>query len=222
MSSSNLIVDYGMGNLFSIDRAINYVGCSALISGDPKVVAAADRIILPGVGAFGKAVEELNKRNLIEALKAVVNQGRPLLGICLGMQLLLTESHEFGIHKGLNLIPGTVRRFKEVSSPHEKWKIPQTGWNSIEVPEQINAASGPDASLWNGTVLQGLHGGDYVYFVHSYICVPEEQSCCIAETEYGGDRFCSVVALKNIYGCQFHPERSGEAGLAIYKNFLKM
>lgn len=216
-----LIIDYGMGNLFNIERAIMHVGGSAEISDSPLKIASAERLILPGVGAFGKAMHELKNRGIIEALYAFIQTGRPFMGICLGMQLLLTESHEFGQYNGLNLISGKVVRLKGVADDGQQLKIPHIGWNKIDIPESVEKRkSESNYHSWDGTILQGLNSGSYFYFVHSFVCYLEDAKYVLAESIYGMDRFCSVVRKDNIYGCQFHPEKSGEEGLHIYRNYL--
>lgn len=215
-----IVVDYGMGNLFSIQHALRHVGAEAEISSDPRVITGAERLILPGVGAFEQAMQELRNRQLIGAIKDFVQTGRPLLGICLGMQLLFTDSFEFGHFEGLNLIRGKVVRFKEADAASPPFKIPQIGWNRIETPLRAEGRPGT-ADFWRSTVLDGITEEDYFYFVHSYICFPDDPAEIVAETEYGLDRFCSAVGRKNVWGCQFHPEKSGEKGLQIYRNFIQ-
>ncbi|MBS3067616.1 imidazole glycerol phosphate synthase subunit HisH [Candidatus Micrarchaeota archaeon] len=210
------IVDYGMGNLFSIERAINYIGAKAEITSDRLKIANADKLILPGVGAFGKAMDELKERKIIEAVYRFVESKKPLLGICLGMQLLFTESFEFGHHKGLDLIKGRVIRFRDPDPNWVNFKIPQIGWNKIKSPGE------EPWDYWKNTILESIPTGCFFYFVHSYICVPENKKYSIAESEYGKDLYCAVINKDNVWGCQFHPEKSGEAGLKIYRNFLKI
>lgn len=208
-----VIVDYGMGNLFSIDRAIRYVGGEAVISGEPGIIASAERIILPGVGAFGEAMKVLEQKNITEAIRDFVSRGRPLLGICLGMQLLMNESTEFGNFRGIGLVKGKVIRFDDPELGKEPFKIPHIGWNRLDQPPGIE-------SPWENTLMEELPHGTCLYFVHSYYAVPENPSTVLAETSYGNNVFCSVVRKDNVIGFQAHPERSGEAGLNIFKNFL--
>ena len=209
------VVDFGAGNLFSIERAVRYVGGQAEITDDPARVAAADRLILPGVGAFCRGMDELEKRGLALAVCEFVRTGRPLLGICLGMQLFLGTSYEFGERCGLGLIDGNVVRFKDPTAGGLPFKVPQIGWNSIETP-RVNGC------YWNEPLLEDIDRGSFFYFVHSYICCPDDTGCIVAESVYGEDRFCAVVRKDNIWGCQFHPERSGPKGLLVYRNFLNM
>ena len=216
------IVDYGMGNLFSIERAINYLGARAEITSDILKIANANKIILPGVGAFGKAMDELKERKIIDVIYEFVGSKKPLLGICLGMQLLLSESFEFGQHKGLGLIKGKVIRLKEPQPDEVHFKIPQIGWNKIEPAKSHASSEERQKGHWRNTILQGIKPGSFFYFVHSYICVPENAEYSIAESTYGKDIYCSVINKDNVWGCQFHPEKSGEVGLEIYKNFLSL
>ena len=213
------VVDYDMGNLFSIEKAIDYVGGTAEITGDPSKIAEADRLVLPGVGAFGSAMQRLEGAGIEDAINEFAQMERPLLGICLGMQLLLSESHEFGRHRGLGLIEGKVIRFKDPKPEGPHFKIPQIGWTEIELPE-LNGFS--TNSEWNRTILQGIDPGSFFYFVHSYICVPGHDRYVLAESVYGDDRFCSVVGKDHIWGCQFHPEKSDNAGLLIYENLINL
>ncbi len=203
-----VIIDYGVGNLHSLARAFRAVGANPIISSDPEMIKTAPRLVLPGVGAFAAGMHGLQERGLEAAVLAAAARNIPILGICLGAQLLLTEGHEFGIFKGLNLIPGTVERFPDLP---EKEKIPHMGWN------QITPASGKE---WSDTILSGTEGKE-TYFLHSYILRPTDKQDCLSETTYGGYTFCSVVKKNNITGCQFHPEKSGEVGLEIIRNFSK-
>ena len=196
------IVDFGMGNLYSVQQACRHAGLEAAITGDPKAVAAADGVILPGVGAFADAIGALEKTGLASAIRDGVAAGKPLLGICLGMQLLMTESHEFGRHAGLGLIPGQVL---PLESPDPSYKIPQVGWNRVKA-----------AASWAGTPLEGVSDGAYMYFVHSYRVVCELPEAVVATTRYGKIDFCSSLARGSVFACQYHPERSGPRGVAMY------
>lgn len=211
-----IIADYGMGNLYSIKRAIIETGHSAKISSEPEEIIKADKLILPGVGAFDKAMNEINRRNHKDAIEMFVKKGNPLLGICLGMQLLFTEGYEFGLHAGLNLIEGKVERFQESKDDENRFKIPQICWNSIYTNNK-NVEQ-----IWDKTILNGISNNSEFYFVHSYYCSTENTTQVIAQTNYGLDRYCSVVNKDNIWGCQFHPEKSGKNGLKIYKNFIEI
>ncbi len=195
------IIDYGMGNLRSVQKACEFLGEECLITGEAKLVAKADKLILPGVGAFGQAAECLRQNGLDEAVIASARGGTPLLGICLGMQLLFETSYEGGAFTGLGLIPGTITRFGG------NIKCPHMGWNSITPMEN---------RLFNG-----VRAGEYVYFVHSYRAAEVSEKWTAAVCSYGGEFTCAV-ALGNVFGTQFHPEKSGAAGLKILKNFLDM
>lgn len=204
------VVDYGLGNLFSVERAIRHVGANAIITDNPNIISAADYLILPGVGAFGQGISNLQEKGFIEPIKGFALSGRPFLGICLGMQLLMAFSEELGIHKGLNLIEGKVVRFPV----NTHCKVPQIGWNEMESP-------GSDVT-WKDTILNGIRSENSVYFIHSYVVVPDSSHHILATTSYGGYNYCSVIKKDSIYGCQFHPEKSGEVGLKILRNFLEL
>lgn len=202
------IIDYGVGNLHSLLRAFSSLGATAFITEDAEAIRGADGIVLPGVGAFASGMRGLEVRGLVGAVKDAAKAGKPLLGICLGAQLLLTEGHEFGTFKGLDLIKGSVVKFPEMSE-----KIPHIGWNTL-------APTTPGG--WEGTAFRSLKPNDRVYFVHSYILQPEDPKDVLSETTYGGHRFCSAVQRGRLIGCQFHPEKSGNVGLQILNDFLKM
>lgn len=206
------IIDYGLGNLFSIKHACEHVGLSVQITSNAKEVISARSVILPGVGAFGDAMNALDKLDLISPLKDVAISGMPLLGICLGQQLLFSESEEFGYTKGLDLIPGKVQYFPVQTVGNRTLKVPQVGWNAIDPPENAPAA-------WDGTLLENVAPGTDMYFVHSCYAVPESDDAILTMTRYGDIDFCSGSQHGNITAFQFHPERSGIAGLQIYKNF---
>jgi imidazole glycerol-phosphate synthase subunit HisH len=200
---STVIVDYGMGNLRSVEKALAAVGRDPLTSGDPEVVRRANRLILPGVGAFGDAMSNLRNQGLVEAILEVVGSGRPLLGLCLGLQLLFDESEEFGRHRGLGIIPGRVRRFS-VPGLH----VPHVGWNQVE-------------ELKPDPLLEGVPEGAYFYFVHSYYVEPADTNDQLARTEYGR-RFCSISRRGNVWGAQFHPEKSQATGKLLLSNFVRI
>lgn len=208
-----IILDYQLGNLFSVKQACDKVGLSATVSFDKKDVAKADAIILPGVGAFAEAMSNLEKLDLVEPLKDFVAAGKPLFGICLGQQLLFTESEEFGNSKGLDLITGVIKKFPSYKEPNNLMKVPQVGWNHIY----------ESANSWDGTPLQGIHKNAFMYFVHSYYVEPESSSNVLAHTNYEGIEYCSSVMRKpNIFATQFHPEKSGQIGVSIYKTWGKV
>ena len=199
------IVDYGVGNLFSLQSSFAAIGAEVTVTADPQVLRAADKIILPGVGAFEDAAKKLRESGLADLLTELAAQGKPLMGICLGMQLLFEKSYEYGCHEGLGLIPGAVRPIAEVAP--KELKIPHIGWN----PLIFKKDSGIFANIKNG---------DCVYFVHSFYTTDCEESV-IATCEYGAE-LTAAVAKDNVYGCQFHPEKSGKVGLAILKAFVEL
>lgn len=209
------IVDYELGNLFSVKNACEAVGLRAELASTPAEILAADAVILPGVGAFGDAMRSLERRNLIGALRDVAASEKPLVGICLGMQLLMTESFEFGRHAGLGIIPGSVDRFTNPRSPSGPLKVPQVCWNRLRVPP------GSSPAAWQGTLLHGLPEGVYFYFVHSYYVQPEDPAVTLSTTHYGDVDFCSCLQYRNIFACQGHPERSGRDGLRVYANLAR-
>ena len=200
------IVDYGVGNLFSLKSSLRFVGADVTVTGEAEEIRRADRIILPGVGAFGDAAKKLRERGLDAVVTDEARRGKPLLGICLGMQLLFEKSLEFGEHAGLGLLPGTVRPLAEVLP--DAYKIPQIGWNALNITM-------PDCPI-----LKYIREGDCVYFVHPYHAVGCGASLA-ASAEYGVD-VTAAVASGNVYGCQFHPEKSGMVGLNILKAFCEL
>lgn len=193
------VIDYGAGNLKSLGNALRYLGIHYELTVEPAAIAKANKLILPGVGAFGYAMRCMHERGIAEATIEKVRKGTPLLGICLGMQLLFTDSDEFGADRGLNLIPGVVRRFDGVD------KVPHMGWNEVDISRESR-------------LLKNLPDSHYAYFVHSYFCRPDEPGTAVGATVYG-DTFCSVVEKDHIFGAQFHPEKSQEFGLALLRNF---
>jgi glutamine amidotransferase len=209
------IVDYGMGNLFSVKHACEHVGLHASITTSRQQVLDADAVILPGVGAFGDAMDTLQQLDLVTALQQVAASSKPLVGICLGMQLLMTESFEFGRHAGLGIIPGRVVRFDNPIGPHGTLKVPQFGWNQMYRTESAN-------DPWAGSLLDGLPNGVFIYFVHSFYVQLEVQKMEIATTHYGNIEFCSALGYRNIFACQGHPERSGPYGLKVYRNLASL
>lgn len=200
------IVDYGVGNLFSLKSSFAALGVQAVVTGDSAVLEDAERIVLPGVGAFGDAARKLRESGLSEAVRRQALAGKPLLGICLGMQLLFEKSYEYGEHAGLGLIPGTVRPIAEVIPAD--YKIPHMGWNPLRLYRK-------DHPLW-----KYIREGDAVYFVHSFYAAECAQSV-IATAEYGAE-LTAAVAHGSICGCQFHPEKSGAVGLNILRAFCEM
>lgn len=207
MKRSVTVIDYGMGNLLSVTRAFEKCGAEVQLESSPLFIGKAERLVLPGVGAFADGMAELQSRGLVEAIRAYAATGRPLLGICLGMQMLLEGSDEFGSSSGLGLIPGWVRKLPEQAGI----KLPHIGWSPILPPEKRD---------WTDTLLAALRPGQEMYFVHSFGAAPSEPGDCLAQTAYGEVSFCSAVRKANVSGFQFHPEKSGEAGLSIVRNFL--
>lgn len=190
------IVDYGMGNLWSVSKAFEEVGGKVLVTSNPDIMKKADALVIPGVGAFGKGMENLKRLHLIPAIDEVIKKKRPLLGICLGLQLFFKESFEHGIHQGLHLIEGKVVKFKGV-------KIPHMGWNQVKVRSQL---------------FKGIPDQSFFYFAHSYYVVPEDPKVGVGVTEYGIP-FSSVIEKETLFGVQFHPEKSGKWGLKFLENF---
>ena len=200
------IVDYGVGNLFSVKCSFNAIGADTVITSDASVIKAADRILLPGVGAFEDAIKKLRQSGLDKVIIEEAKNGKPLLGICLGMQLMLDKSYEFGEHAGLSLIPGEIRPIADVIG--DGLKIPHIGWNTLNVTDKENP------------LLKYVKSGDCVYFVHSYYAKTDARYI-IADTEYGA-MITASSACGNVYGCQFHPEKSGKVGLNILKAFCEV
>lgn len=205
------VIDYGVGNLLSVQRGLEHCGAEVRVTSDPEAVVAAERVVLPGVGAFANAMQALQERDLVLALQTLAGKGTPLLGICLGMQLLLDESEEFGLTKGLGLIPGRVVPVPTTTTNGEMQKAPHIGWNGL-VPAESR-------SDWADTLLQDNRPGEAVYFVHSFMSVTKNHGHCVADCFYGGHRVQAVIARDHITACQFHPEKSGEIGLKILRRF---
>ncbi len=204
------IIDYQLSNLFSVKHACEYVGLDAEITSSAKNLLKADGAILPGVGAFGDAMKNLHKHGLTSAIKRFVESGKPFMGVCLGMQLIFSESDEFGDHKGLNLIKGKVKRFPNKFNGRDV-RVPQIGWNKI-------CYSG-DRNSWKDTYLRDLKNDEFMFFVHSFYVLPEDKKDILAVTNYEGLEYTSAVLKNNIFAVQFHPEKSAEKGLTIYKRF---
>ncbi|MFE0559402.1 imidazole glycerol phosphate synthase subunit HisH [Paenibacillus sp. FSL W8-0187] len=197
------IVDYGMGNLHSVSKAVERLGYKPLVTGEREEILAADGIILPGVGAFGDAMEQLRETSLDSVMKEAAESGKPLLGICLGMQLLFSRSEEHGKFEGLDILPGSVVRFTGGD-----YKVPHMGWNSLQFEKREHP------------LFAGLEEG-HVYFVHSYHVLPEVQADLLAVTDYG-QPVTAIVGRDSVYGMQFHPEKSGELGMSLLRNFLAL
>jgi len=201
--SKIVIIDYGMGNLRNVQKAFEKIGFAARLTRNKNEIERASAIVLPGVGAFKDCMENLEKHGLVEPLLRSVEKGKPYLGICLGLQILFSESEEFGSHKGLNLINGKVVRFV----PGPEHKVPHMGWNTIEKEKEI-------------PVLQGIESGDFFYFVHSYYVIPDQGQWVSSLTTYGKP-FVSSIWKENLFATQFHPEKSQQKGLRILENFVK-
>jgi glutamine amidotransferase len=198
------VIDYEMGNLRSVQKAFERTGHAAVITSDPAVLADAQKIVLPGVGAFRDAIAALRTRSLVEPIHKAIEEGRPFLGICLGLQLLFDKSYEDGEYEGLGIIPGEVVRF---NVPAE-FKVPHMGWNQVQFRQR------PD-------ILSGIDDGAHFYFVHSYYVVPRDAAVTATETEYA-QPFCSSICRGNLFATQFHPEKSQAAGLRLLKNFAEL
>ena len=206
------IVDYGAGNLFSVSRAVEHCGGSPVLVSGTAQIEAADWLILPGVGAFADGMAGLRALRLIEPLRQHAQAGKPLLGICLGMQMLMEWSLEFGRHEGLGIIPGGVVPVPDRGAAGAAHKVPLVGWSPLEPP-----AGHPG---WDGTILRHIPLGAEAYFVHSFMAVPTDAAYRLAETDYDGIRICAAIGSGRTAGCQFHPEKSGRVGLGILQAFL--
>lgn len=205
------VVDYGLGNINSINRAIEACGAKAILTSDREEIFSADGLVLPGVGAFQYGMGKLIENNLDKVLQDFAQTGKPILGICLGMQLLFESSEEFGFCAGLSLIPGKVLKLEINDTTNEK--LPHVSWNEIF---STNAPS------WENTILDGIGNNQDMYFVHSYYVKPAIEQSILSMTEYSEFVYCSTVKHGNIYGCQFHPEKSAKFGLKIIKNFINI
>ncbi len=212
------IIDYGLGNLFSVSNACQKVGLITVITSDKQIIRSAKIVILPGVGAFGDAMSVLIASGLDLLLKEIVAEGKLLFCICLGMQLLMTESQEFGHHKGLNIIEGEVVPLMPEDGNGARIKVPHVGWSGIY--DRSFQKNGTPVN-WKGTLLDNIKNHEFMYFVHSYCVCPHDQKVILAETSYGGQDFCSVLNYKNIFACQHHPEKSAVSGLKIYENLAQ-
>lgn len=206
------VVDYGIGNLLSVTRAFQFFGAEVVLSSSPDDIENAERLVLPGVGAFADGMGGLRERGLIGPIKKYAVGGRPFLGICLGMQMMLEVSEEFGYYEGLGIIPGKVVAIPPSGRDGHPHKIPQIGWNSLLVPHHYGG--------WENTILHNIPQSSYVYFVHSFMAVPANEEHRLAEYIYDGHIITAAIKYGNLYGVQFHPEKSGKIGLRILKNFL--
>jgi imidazole glycerol-phosphate synthase subunit HisH len=207
-----VVVDYGLGNLLSVRRGLEHCGAMVTVTSDPDIILSAPRVVLPGVGAFSDGMSELRSQGLDNVVLEVASRGTPLLGICLGMQMLLDESDEFGTTEGLGLIPGRVIPIPATTILGDSQKIPHIGWNNLVFSKGLKS--------WCGGLLQETNPGEAVYFVHSFMVVPDNPDHRIADCLYGGIFVSAAIGRDNIYGCQFHPEKSGEVGLKVLRRFL--
>ena len=206
------IIDYGVGNLLSVQRGFEHCGSRVVLTSDPEVILASQKIVLPGVGAFPNAMEALRKLDLVSVIQELAQLRKPLLAICLGMQLLMDQSEEFGSTVGLGLIPGRVVAIPNRTTAGDSQKIPHIGWGSLQ-PSNLT-------DNWTATLLQDNSYGDAAYFVHSFMAQPSDERNQVADAIYGGHRISAVVSKDRITGCQFHPEKSGEVGLKILRRFI--
>ena len=211
MSTKVTLVDYGIGNIYSVQRALETAGAAVLLTGRPEDIETAERLVLPGVGAFADCMSGLRDRGLVDPLLHYAATGRPLLGICVGMQMLATMSEEFGEHPGLGLVPGRVAAVLSTGTEGEELKIPHTGWTALHLPPSVS---------WQDSPLADTREGESVYVVHSYAVEPTDPAHRLADCYYGGRRICAAVRRERIFGCQFHPEKSGPAGLRMLARFL--
>jgi len=207
------IVDYDLGNLYSVKHACAHAGLDAVITSSRGDILEASAVILPGVGAFGDAMENLRRLDLVSVLRDMAASRKPLVGICLGLQLVMTESYEFGRHRGLGIVEGPVVRFPDPVEGTRKLKVPQIGWNRIY-------KAGPEGGQdpWEDGLLAGVADGEFMYFVHSFIVQPQDPKIVVSFSQYGHVTFCSSLQAGNVFACQFHPERSGVEGIKVYRN----
>lgn len=214
MKRSVTVVDYGVGNLFSVQRAFEVQGATVEFASDPRTIETAERLVLPGVGAFADGMRGLSERSLIPALRGYGTSGRPMLGICLGMQMLADFSEEFGRHEGLGLVPGKVVAVPAQGLDGSLGKIPHVGWTRLHRP--LNRVD------WSQGILDGVPVESAVYLTHSYMLVPDDPQHRLADCFYNGQRIAAAVQAGRIFGCQFHPEKSGPVGLSIIERFMRI
>lgn len=205
------VIDYDIGNVVSMVNALTAIGATATPTRDLARIEASDALILPGVGAFRQGMNNLHKYNLLDIIAGHISKGKPFLGVCLGMQLLLEESEEFGVSEGLGIIKGKVRKLAVESYSQDK--LPHIGWNALRQPQP---------GRWNGSILSSIPESSDLYFVHSFAVEPENFEVILSVTDFGGHQFCSAIQIGTVCGCQFHPEKSGASGLAVLRNFIAM
>lgn len=213
MNPKVVIVDYGLGNVVSVYRAFDHIGAEPVLSADPDMVARADRLVLPGVGAFGDGMAQLAERGLDDAVRQFAKSGKPVLGICLGMQMMLDVGEEFGVHAGLGLIPGKVVAIPYHAPDGKTVKVPHVGWSEI-VPAQDTG--------FNHAIFADTAAGSALYFVHSFMAAPADPAHTLAVVDYDGIAITAAVGRDNVVGMQFHPEKSGPAGLKILRRFIRI
>ena len=207
-----VIIDYGMGNIKSVQRGLEYVSATTTLSSDPKVISNADYLVLPGVGAFEDGMKGLKNMGLVEALHRFKSKGNPLLGICLGMQMLLDFSEENGIHQGLGIIQGSVKAIPQKEGGKLRRKTPHIGWSELRYAKGLKT--------WKGSCLSNTAPGKSFYFVHSFMALPEDSRNILAQCDYEGILITAAVQKENVTGLQFHPEKSGKNGLQILQSFI--
>ncbi len=213
MSADVVIIDYGIGNLFSVRRAFEKCGAAVEVTCNAEAISGAPRLVLPGVGAFADGMRGLVKRGLDTALRKYAESGKPLLGICLGMQMLTSFSEEFGRHRGLDIIPGRVVSIPNMDSNGRAYKVPHVGWDDLQLIDYPNE--------WKGTILDDLIPGEAIYLTHSFAVTVDDPAHRLAFCTYNGTEVTTAIRNTNVYGVQFHPEKSGPVGLKILSNFLK-
>lgn len=216
MTSNKItLLDYGMCNLLNVARAFEYCGAEVTITENPTVAQRADKLVVPGVGAFGDSMREIEARGFGDAIKRFTGTGRPFLGICVGMQMLFETSEEFGEHAGLGVLAGRVLAIPKLTTDGIAQRIPHIGWNHLVTPETGRS--------WHGTLLDEYEGKHPAfYFVHSYSAKPDDSAVCLVDTVYGGHRICAAIQRENVMATQFHPERSGESGLNLIRHFISL
>ncbi len=208
------VIDYGVGNLFSVRRAFEYCGANVLVSDDPRALLDAPRLVLPGVGAFADGMRGLMERGLNQVALEFAGSGKPFLGICLGMQMLASASEEFGEHKGLGIVPGRVEPIPATTIDGRPHKIPHIGWEALTKPVH--------PSGWAGSILEGIQPGEAVYLVHSFAVWPDDDAHRLADYDYDGRVITAAIRKGNVYGTQFHPEKSAAVGLRLLQQFLRL